>query len=137
MADRRYDRRSFVILPSAVTAWLAGRHRAVPEAPVFDEDCAADVAGSAPVVVTPGEGQIVTLIPGVPAERQRVPLSASTHAAALTWFVDGARIGSAAADERVYWAPAAGVHEIVVADDAGRKARRTVMVERAASQRPH
>jgi membrane carboxypeptidase/penicillin-binding protein PbpC len=88
-------------------------------------------------MVTPGEGQIVTLIPGVPTERQRVPLSASTHAAALTWFVDGARIGSAAAAERVYWAPTAGVHEIVVTDDAGRKARRTMVVEPAASQRPH
>jgi penicillin-binding protein 1C len=126
-----------VTLPSAVTAWLAGRHRAVPEAPVFDDDCAADVAGAPPVMVTPGEGQIVTLIPGVPAERQRVPLSASTHAAALTWFVDGERIGSAAANDRVYWAPATGTHEIVVADDAGRKARRSVMVELAASQRPH
>jgi hypothetical protein len=58
-----------------------------------------------------------------------VPLSASTRAATLTWFVDGALVGSAAADQRVYWTPAPGRHEIVVADDAGRKARRTLVVE--------
>jgi hypothetical protein len=84
-----------------------------------------------------GEGEIMTLIPGVSTDRQRVPLSASSHAAARTWFLDGARIGTAARDERVYWALTAGKHEIVVADDAGRKARRTVVVELAASRRAH
>ena len=133
---RGYDRKSFVVLPSAVTAWLTDRHRAVPEAPVFDDDCAADVAAAPPVMTTPGEGQVVSLIPGVPASRQLVPLSASTHAPAVTWFVDGVLVGSAAADQRVYWTPAVGRHEIVVADDAGRKARRTLIVERGASQRP-
>jgi membrane carboxypeptidase/penicillin-binding protein PbpC len=104
---------------------------------VFDDDCAADVASAPPVMVTPGEGQIVTLIPGVPANHQLVPLSASTHAATLTWFVDGVLLGSTAADQRWYWTPAAGKHEIVVADDAGHKARRMLVVERGASQRPH
>src|SRR6185503_13800791 len=130
---RSYDRKSFVVLPSAVTAWLTDRHRAVPEAPVFDDDCAADVAAAPPLMITPGEGQVVSLIPGVPASRQLVPLSASTHAATLTWFVDGALVGSTAADQRTYWTPAVGKHEIVVADDAGRKARRTMIVERGVS----
>jgi membrane carboxypeptidase/penicillin-binding protein PbpC len=132
---RSYDRRSFVVLPSAVIAWLTGRHRAVPEPPVFDDDCAADVANAPPLIVTPGEGQVVTLIPGVPEAHQLVPLTASTHAARLTWFVDGSLVGTAPSDERVYWTPAAGRHEIVVADDAGRKARRMLVVERGATQR--
>jgi membrane carboxypeptidase/penicillin-binding protein PbpC len=88
-------------------------------------------------MITPGEGQIVTLIPGVPATHQLVPLAASTHAAKLTWFVDGALVGTTPSDERVYWTPVAGKHEIVVADDAGRKARRILQVERGASQHPH
>jgi penicillin-binding protein 1C len=132
---RSYDHKSFVVLPSPVTAWLTGRHRSVPEPPVFDDDCAADVANAPPVIVTPGEGQVVTLIPGVPEARQLVPLTASTHAAKLTWFVDGAVVGTAPSDERVYWTPAAGKHEIVVADDAGRKAHRMLAVERGAAQR--
>jgi penicillin-binding protein 1C len=132
---RHYDRKRFVVLPSAIRAWLSGRHRAVPELPVFDDDCATDVASGPPVMVTPGEGQIVTLIPGVPASQQRVPLSASTRAAALTWFVDGALVGHAPSSERVYWTPVAGAHEIVVADEAGHKARRILQVEHGAGQR--
>jgi membrane carboxypeptidase/penicillin-binding protein PbpC len=54
----------------------------------------------------------------------------------LTWFVDGALVATAPSGERVYWTPAAGRHEIVVADDAGHKARRTLEVERGATQRP-
>ena len=134
--DRSYDRKSFVVLPSSVAAWLSGRHRSVPEAPVFDDDCASELATAPPVIVTPGEGQIVTLIPGVPANHQLVPLTASTHAAHLTWFVDGALVRTAPSDERVYWTPAAGKHEIVVADDAGHKAHRKLIVELGASQRP-
>ena len=138
--NRSYDRKSFVVLPSAVTAWLTGRHRSIPEAPVFDDDCAADVtsavANAPPVMVTPGEGQIVTLIPGVPANHQLVPLSASTRAATLTWFVDGALVRTAPSSERVYWTPVAGKHEIVVADEAGHKARRLLAVELGAAQSP-
>ena len=131
---RAYDRKSFVVLPSAVAAWLTGRHRAVPAAPVFDDDCAGEVASAPPEVLTPGEGQVVTLIPGVPANRQRVPLSASTRTRTLHWFVDGELVGTAPSDERVYWTPVAGMHDIVVADDTGRKAHRTLVVERGAAQ---
>jgi penicillin-binding protein 1C len=133
--DRAYDRKVFVVLPSAIRAWLTGRHRSVPEPPVFDDDCASQLAAAPPAILTPGEGQIVTLIPGVPADHQVVPLSASTHAAQLSWFVDGALVGTAPASERLYWTPIAGKHEIVVSDDGGRKARRTLVVERGAAQR--
>jgi penicillin-binding protein 1C len=135
-ADHAYDRQTFVVLPSAVTAWLTGRHRGVPPAPVFDDDCATELTAAAPVMVTPGEGQVVTLIPGVPAAHQLVPLTASTHAAMLSWFVDGALVGSAPSDQRVYWTPVAGKHVVVVTDDAGRKARRALAVELGAAQRP-
>jgi penicillin-binding protein 1C len=130
-----YDRKSFVVLPSPITAWLVSRHRSVPEPPRFDDDCAPDTGNPPPVIVTPGDGQIVTLIPGLPENRQRVPLTASTRAATLTWFVDGAVVGTASSDQRVYWTPAAGVHDVVVADDAGRKAHRVLTVERGAAQR--
>jgi penicillin-binding protein 1C len=129
-----YDRKTFVVLPSSITAWLSARHRAVPEAPVFDDGCAAELTDAAPVMMTPGEGQVVTLIPGVPESHQLVPLSASTRAAHLHWFVDGALVGSAPSDQRVYWTPVAGKHEIVVADDAGHKAHRVLAVERGAAQ---
>lgn len=130
-----YERKTFVMLPSAVTAWLTSRHRGVPKAPVFDDDCGGDAGASAPAIMTPGEGQIVTLIPGVDPKRQMIPLSASTRSATLSWFVDGALIGSAPSDQRVYWMPTEGTHAIVASDEAGRKARRTLVVERGAAQR--
>nr|MBA3540903.1 hypothetical protein [Deltaproteobacteria bacterium] len=73
-------------------------------------------------------GQTVTLIPGVPAKQQLVPLTAATRATTLSWFVDGALVGTAPSNQRQHWLPTVGVHEIVVADDAGRKARRTITV---------
>jgi penicillin-binding protein 1C len=126
---RTYERRSFVVLPSAVTAWLAERNRAVPEPPQFADGCAPETNTAAPSMLTPAEGQVVTLIPGLPAEQQRVPLSASSRTARVSWFVDGAHVGTAAAADRLHWTPSPGRHEIVVTDEAGRKARRTLDVK--------
>ncbi|MBA3819108.1 MAG: penicillin-binding protein 1C, partial [Deltaproteobacteria bacterium] len=128
--DRTYDRKTFVVLPSSVAAWLTGRNRSVPEAPVFAEGCVAEtVASSPPTIVSPAEGQVVTLIAGVPAKHQLVPLTASTRASTVSWFVDGALIGTGSASERQYWTPSPGKHVVVVADDTGRKSRRTLLVE--------
>jgi penicillin-binding protein 1C len=127
--DRDYDRKSFVMLPSAVTAWLVAHERAVPDAPVFADGCAPD-SDAPPVMLTPGEGEVVTLLPGMAAERQSVQLTASAHTPHVAWFVDGELIGTTDASERVFWTPTPGKHEIVVADDSGRKARRTLEVKR-------
>src|SRR6185503_18866333 len=70
-----YGRKSFVVLPSAVRAWLGEREREIPDAPVFAPGCEGDTGAGPPTIVTPGEGQIITLIPGVPAERQAVALA--------------------------------------------------------------
>jgi penicillin-binding protein 1C len=124
-----YDRRSFVVLPSSVTAWLAERNRAVPDPPLFAEGCSPETNTAAPNVLTPAEGQVVTLIPGMPAEQQRIPLTASSRTARISWFIDGAHLGTAASSERLHWTPIPGRHEIVVTDEAGRKARRTLDVK--------
>jgi penicillin-binding protein 1C len=129
--QRDYERKTFVVLPSAVTAWLSDRRRAVPEAPVFADSCGG-APGVAPVMITPSTGQVVSLIPGVPAHQQRVPLQASTRARTVSWFVDGALVATLPATERAYWVPTPGRHEIVVTDDAGRRARRTLEVTAAA-----
>lgn len=121
----------FVVLPSAVSAWLTSRNRSVPPPPVFDDACALDAAGAPPAILSPPEGQVVTLIPGMPASNQQIPLTAATRSATVTWFVDGELVGSGPASERVFWTPTLGTHVIVVRDAAGRKARRKLTVERA------
>ena len=122
-----YDRKAFIVLPRAVAAWLAERNRAVPEPPVFAEGCIPETA--APTLLTPAVGHVVTLIPGVPSKNQLIPLTASTQSATLSWFVDGEFLGSAPAGQRLYWEPAPGKHEIVVADASGRNARRSLTVQ--------
>ncbi len=126
-SDRAYDTKTFTVLPSSVTSWLVDRNRTIPEAPVFEEGCIAEAGGS-PVIVTPGEGLVITLIPGMPESQQAVPLAASTRASSVSWFVDGALIASGPANRRQYWTPSIGKHSIVVADAAGRKTRRVVEV---------
>lgn len=125
-----YERRSFIVLPSTVAAWLAERNRAVPAGPELAEGC-TPAATSAPAMLTPADGQVVLLIPGVPTRNQLVPLTVSTRSARVSWFVDGELIGSGVASDRLYWEPSVGRHEVVVADATGRKARRTITVEEA------
>lgn len=130
-ADRVYDRKAFVVLPSAVAAWFAGRNRVVPDAPAFAEGCdaGAAAAGGPPVIQAPVDGTVVTLIPGMPAEQQQVPLAAATASATVSWFVDGALVATdVPAAERRYWTPVIGRHDVVVADAAGRKAHRRIEV---------
>jgi penicillin-binding protein 1C len=130
VAGHDYAKKTFTMLPSSVSGWLRDRNRGVPEAPVFADSCVGEQTHP-PVMVTPSENQVVTLIPGVPAKQQSIPLSASTRAATVSWFVDGALIATVPATERAYWVPTAGKHDIVVADEAGRKARRTLDVQLA------
>ena len=125
--DADYDRKVFTVLPSAVVAWLEAHDRAVPEAPVFADGCTPS-SDAPPVLLTPGEGEVVTLVPGMPADRQAVQLTASAHTAKVAWFVDGELLGTAPASGHVYWTPSPGKHEIVVADDTGRKAKRELQV---------
>lgn len=122
-----YEPRSFVVLPSSVAAWLTARNRTVPEGPHYEEGCAGETGGP-PVMMLPGEGVVITLIPGLPAHQQAVPLAATTRASTLSWFVDGALIATGPSSARQFWTPTPGRHAIVVADAAGRKARRVVEV---------
>ncbi len=129
VAGRDYERKSFVVLPSSVVSWLDARNRATPEAPDMDPACAVDFGP--PSIVSPAEGMTVSLVPGVPTKSQAVPLAASTRATMVSWFVDGALVGTGASSERMFWTPTLGKHEVVVADDAGRKARRTLVVRQS------
>lgn len=87
-----------------------------------------------PAIVLPVVGQVITLIPGVPTQNQVIALQASTRAAHVSWFVDGELVASGGSAERMYWTPTVGEHTIVVADEAGRKGRRKLVVKMGASQ---
>jgi penicillin-binding protein 1C len=117
-----YHQQCGVVFPSEVSAWLVERNRSVPEA-------AGCVIADAPSIILPAEGQTILLIPGMSPSQQQIPLQASTRSPRVSWFVDGALVGSAASRERVFWAPSPGTHQIVVEDEAGRKAKRTITIK--------
>jgi membrane carboxypeptidase/penicillin-binding protein PbpC len=72
---------------------------------------------------------VVLLSPGLARDRQAVPLQAeSQRAASLSWFVDGEFLGTHPPEERIWWTPLPGDHEVVVTDEAGRSARRALKV---------
>ena len=70
------------------------------------------------------------LMPGLAPSRQQVPLLAESRApsARHSWFVDGAFLGTLPADEMAWWTPDPGMHAVVVVDDAGGLARRSLEV---------
>jgi penicillin-binding protein 1C len=129
-AGRRYERRSFVTFPASVRRWLKDDQRLLAEPPAVMAGCELGGERKGPTIVSPAAGQVAMLVKGLPAEEQEIALEAEAAVAGeeLTWFVDGARLGSAKADERLFWTPSLGRHEIWVTDGAGRSARRVLEV---------
>jgi len=126
---RRSQPRTFVVWPASVRRWLRDQDRALPELPELAPGCARGGPRRAPVILSPPAGQVALLPPGVPAERQEVVLEAEASGeGALSWFVDGLFLGSARADERLWWRPLPGAHDLVVVDEAGLSARRRLVV---------
>ncbi|QRO00381.1 penicillin-binding protein 1C [Archangium violaceum] len=128
-AGRSTESRVYLTWPASIRRWLVDQHRLLPQPPSYAPGCEPGGALRAPEIISPGHGQVSLLIPGVAADQQEVPLEAEADGdRQLTWFVDGAFLASAKADERVWWAPSPGTHEILVSDERGLSARRTLVV---------
>ena len=138
-AGRRSESRSFLRLPASIRRWLAQGHRWMPGPPSLDPACQSTEPRRAPAILSPPAGQTLVLMPDVPVDRQEIPLQAESAdpGARLSWFVDGAFLGSVPADQRLWWRPEAGEHTVVVVDDQGQTAERRLTVrERRTSRRP-
>jgi penicillin-binding protein 1C len=63
-------------------------------------------------------------------EGNRIPLTASAdgEVKAVFWFVDGRFLGRSDPRETLYWSPTAGTHRLILLDDKGLSADRTVEV---------
>ncbi len=128
-AGRETESRVYLTWPSSIRRWLTEQHRSLPEPPAHAPGCEPGGAEHAPEILSPSEGQVALLIPGVSADQQEVPLEAeAAHDRELTWFVNGKFLGKAKADERLWWTPAVGTNEILVTDDRGLSSRRLLVV---------
>jgi penicillin-binding protein 1C len=125
--------RSFLVWPSSVRRYLGQQTAPPPALPTYAPGCLQSGRTPAPVITSPASGQTLLLIPGLPRSAQRVPLYAdSTAGGPLSWFVDGELLGSCGVDERLYWTPEVGTHELAVTDASGRAAQRSLKVLAAA-----
>ncbi|MHB8418588.1 MAG: penicillin-binding protein 1C [Myxococcales bacterium] len=129
-AGHAYDRRTFLAWPATVRRWLTDEQRGFPEPPALASGCEVGGPRRPPSIVSPPPRQVALLIPGVPPARQSIALEAESNAASaqLSWFVDGELLGSYPSDQRVYWTPRPGEHDIVVTDEAGLSAHRKLSV---------
>ena len=129
-AGRRFERRSFLRVQASVRRWLAHGHRWMPGPPSLDPACRATEPREPPSILSPPAHQVLVLLPGIPTDRQEIPLQAESNdpSARLSWFVDGEFLGTAPADERLWWRPVVGEHTVVVVDDQGQTSRRRLAV---------
>jgi penicillin-binding protein 1C len=129
-ASREYETRTFVVWPATIRRWLKDQHRRLPEPPAYAPGCQPGGERKPPVILSPALGQLAMLLPGVPPEDQEIPLEAETHAvnAKLSWFLDGEYLGTVRADERLWWKPRVGTHQLRVTDETGRASTRTFEV---------
>lgn len=128
-AGREVERRVFVTLPAGVRRFLHGGVQwAAP--PAFAPGCAPATESRPPRITSPASGQTLVLLPGLPADRQEVPLAAEAAGGSgrLSWFVDGRYLGTFDPGERVWWTPSPGRHDIVVTAEDGLSDRRIVQV---------
>jgi len=96
-------------------------------------DCKFSSFGEPPVIVTPSPGTEIVLLDELPADFQKITLSARSDdpAARLFWFVDGSLVGSAPAYESIRIDAVEGKHRIKCVDNRGRAGEGDFGVERS------
>ncbi|HVO30567.1 MAG TPA: penicillin-binding protein 1C, partial [bacterium] len=129
-SSHEFETRTFTVIPASVRRWLSDENRRFPEPPRYAPGCEPPGARRPPVILSPSRGQVALILPGVPVEQQQLALEAESvvPGGQVSWFVDGRFLGTARADERLWWVPQPGTHELAVADDAGLTTRRKLEV---------
>lgn len=129
-AGRQYARQTFLTWPEGVRQWLRSSQQSWSKAPELHPACERNPQWNSRLAITsPGPGQTIVLLPGLEAKRQLVPFMAeASDQGKLAWFVDGRYHKSLDPDERFWWQPELGVHEIVVSNAVGMRARRVLEV---------
>lgn len=127
---RTTQRKAFVTWPASVRRWLTEQHRHVSELPTLAAACMAPGLRSPPAITHPSQGGVSMLIPGVDPTDQEIPFEADVDDpdGALSWFVDGELLAVSAPQDRVWWTPQPGHHEVVVVDRSGLSDRRAFEV---------
>jgi penicillin-binding protein 1C len=129
-AGRATERRTLLRLPAGVAERLGdGGLIAQSRFPGWAPGCGPTSQGDGPALQEPEPGTEITLVPGLPADRQRVPLRADAPGDRIDWFIDDVFLTRTRPGERAWWVPSTGRHVIMAQDAAGRAVRRSIMVQ--------
>ena len=123
-AQNGYKTVVFEEWPAEAATWLAENGFAVPVLPAHNPLCNGTIAGTAPVILSPMEGTVYYIRPGIPLENQKIRLSASAsnRTQELFWFLDGALIFKGRAGQQYWLTPVKGKHLLTCVDAEGRSA---------------
>lgn len=131
-----YATRSVAQYPSDVAYWLRSNNHSWADAigPQHNPACAAARSGEPPVIITPQDGSEIIRLADLPADFQKIGLTARTSdpAATLHWFLNDTIIGRAKPHDTVRIAPQPGRHTVKCVDDRGRASQVTFTVEDSA-----
>ncbi len=128
-ARRSYHTEKFLVWPAGLRRWLQDGARHAPQPPAFLSGCEGTPTLTGPRIVSPGLGHLAVLIPGVDPGDQQIPLTSESGSHRVSWFVDGHFLGAVDTEQPLWWRPEAGRHTVVVVDEAGRSAQRTLRVQ--------
>jgi len=129
---RHFHGETHVLWPAAVLGYLRESGHVVTPIPVHEPTCDHGLAGEAPVIRSPLDGDEYLVRPGVPMEHQKIALVASvTGGTRLYWFVDDALHGETAPGQPVMLDPLPGAHRVVAMDGEGRKSGVSIRVRAA------
>ncbi|MFZ9888676.1 MAG: penicillin-binding transpeptidase domain-containing protein, partial [Myxococcota bacterium] len=127
---RSFASQTFLVLPSELRRWLRQEQRALPSPPRWAAGCAVEMKEDKLHIASPEAGAIALLVPGLSAAQQEIPFRASAGPSVteVSWFVDGAFLGTVGVEDTLWWRPTVGTHNLVVSDASGRTSAQTLEV---------
>ncbi|HUT53395.1 MAG TPA: penicillin-binding protein 1C [bacterium] len=119
--DLELEPRVFTALPAAAGRWISALNIEAPAPPPLHPLCRdTNVAEGAARILRPKPNAVFFITPGLPRDKQEIPLEAAgTAARELYWFVDGRFMTSASPTQQVWLPPTPGKHEIRLLDASG------------------
>ncbi len=138
-AGKVSDAKACAIFPGPFCNWLrANVHPWVSQLkPPHNPECSTARFGDPPVIVSPQVAKQIILLEDLPADFQKISLSARTANPSdqLYWFVNGRLAGTAPAYEALQVLPKAGHYEVRCVDEQGRSSQTWFTVETSSRAR--
>ena len=131
ISGRPHEARVFTVYPPELTAWWRVQGKPLETVPPLSPYCKEVPPELPPRIVSPDENTPYRVLRGMPAQYQKVQLSArvSEEVDALYWYQDGKLVASSSPDKKVFIPLKSGSHNLVVVDSSGRMNSITYTVE--------